>query len=59
LKGSWLSFTGEGQSNLSLIDSTVIGAARPQALVPGTITINNSTFNESFCVVAVSIDYLL
>lgn len=59
LKGSWLSFTGEGQSNLSLIASTVIGEARAQALVPGSITIDNSTFNESFYVVAISVDYLL
>lgn len=59
LKGSWLSFTGEGQSELSVTASTVIGEARPQALVPGSITISNSTFNESFYVVAVSIDYLL
>ncbi len=56
LRGSWQKYTGEGESNLTVIGSTVIGETINIPIQPGSLPIDHATFETSWYGLGVSLD---
>jgi hypothetical protein len=56
LRGSWQKYTGEGESNLTVIGSTVIGNTINIPIQPGSLPIDHATFETSWWGLGVSLD---